>query len=343
MTQHTSDVIKPSWSHDVMTYCNDKWISKYTYESIFDYLGTISTDAAAAQVAHATPLDQLSKYFVIGGTFTGSSASIDALYVTGLPQPLSGGAQLPITAEALDGKGTMISTGIISAMPVAEGGNVSSYVASLPYSDAIASIRLKMGATTLASRTIATTQPSVRLLEPHNGDEIGGRVHIRWSGTVDVTRQPGYLVQYSRDSGVLWSTVDVPPGATETDWDVASLPGGPLRLRVSVSDGFSSTTDEIGVVARQTAPALTVVRRPDSAKWSETIVLEATSADGAQLTWTSDKAGVLGQGNVIVIGPFAIPLGLHVVTVRASSGATALFTMRIVAGDTRSKSRAVRH
>jgi hypothetical protein len=99
-------VYPPTWK-DIMTYCDNQWISAYTYEAIRNRL--VSENEALLQAEVAGP--QLDDYLVVEGVLTASvpSAALTQLYRLTAPLVLAPTADGGFAIRLLDGGGTELA------------------------------------------------------------------------------------------------------------------------------------------------------------------------------------------------------------------------------------------
>jgi hypothetical protein len=333
---------KPSNSSDLMSYCHDRqWISKYTYESILDYLKTQL--AVRPPDVHAS--DDGRSFFVGGIVSPPNQGSIELIYVADTTGAAGQPGTIIATIEVRDKNRAIIAVVPVAGLVGSEGGSSMAFVAAVPYSSAATSIDLVIGGRILASRAIAPTPPSVRFVAPGSGDVItGSSAKVKWAGTVAGGRTATYTVQYSVDNGSTWTTIAADVASEETSWDLKFVPSGRLiQLRVLMTDGFETAADHLTgiiVIGEAVSPIITTSR--SSYSLAETIVLNATSDNDASLIWRSDRMGVLGTGSSIAVPPFTLPLGKNVVSVTAANGLAATKEIT-VASSADGKRRAVDH
>jgi hypothetical protein len=262
----------PITSHDVMSYCEDQWLSSFTYEGIYDRL--VAEDALPAGATPGVPAGAAAE---ATGSGTGeggwsmrlfasvnldrSEGSIAAVLpeqvVGAAPDAGEGGAGEGayadrVRAQVLDASGAVLDE---RPVPVVRSScedpdqDVTGTVdATLPDVAGAAQVQLLVGDVVVAAYTVGGTpvSPSApRTLTTDGGAERAPAaepgepgtqvVHLAW----DAAGAPGsqrYIVQVSSEPGT-WSTVAV--GVTEPwlDLPVDDVDGDELEVKVLATTG----------------------------------------------------------------------------------------------------------
>ena len=216
----TTGQIYPPTFKDVMSYCDPKWISDYTYKALYENQvknGAVMTSALTVQ-------DQ-------GGGEMGRSlllrANINAQGAELLPAYILSGrpAAMP---EAGEYQAQVVGTGgeILADVPVraftageSEDGQISAIQAMIALPDVpAAKVRLLKDGALLSEqslRSIATSKAPVMAVEPS-----GNGFNVRWTASP----QP-VLVRYSINNGATWTILEIDQHGTEITVPASSLPG----------------------------------------------------------------------------------------------------------------------
>jgi hypothetical protein len=210
----------------------------------------------------------------------------------------------------------------------------------LPWEPGTTRIQLRNGETVVDERDVSANAPTVAITAPVGG-ALTGQVTVRWTGNDADGDSLTYALLYSNDDGATWRTLANDLAVTELTVDTANLPGGTTsRFRVIATDGvLSGQADSALLSVPEKDPVLTFVAPEDGAVFFPTqpVALEATADDledgtleGAALTWSSDRDGDLGAGELLITD--SLSTGTHQITVTAtdSSGRTASATRTIV-------------
>ena len=173
--------------------------------------------------------------------------------------------------------------------------------------------------------------PSVDVISPNGAEIIAGEeLDIEWVAEDADGDSLTYTVQYSRDDGATWQTLN-------TDWSGTSITvpqshlGGTSEglIRVKASDGFNTAQDiSDGTFATSnTAPTARIISPSDGAvtDTSSAITLEGRSYDtedgsltGSALEWSTSAEGLLGTGAALDLPAAQLGLGTHVITLAAT-------------------------
>jgi hypothetical protein len=220
-------VLLPDVYTDIMGYCDQQWVSDYTY------LGFL-----ADQVAHggpaATSLPTASGLLVRASVAKDGSLSLRPFYrFTGSPDEEP--AESDYTVELLDQNSDVVASHLVALHRTDEPGvTVQSINAMLPLPDRpFATVRLvsKNGSVAekalLEANSMDTVLPSV--------ERIGEQVILRWGHP-----QTSAVVRYTTDNGLSWTTVDVDTLGGELSLNASSLPNGALQFEILLADDLSS-------------------------------------------------------------------------------------------------------
>lgn len=221
----------PSNSRDIMGYCNNDWVSDYTFEAVLAFRSASPNGAPPASGADSSLL-------VWGRIMPRGLVLEPALVVAEPPPPLPQGGNERI--EGLDDAGaTLFSVNFDAAqVPDLPAGIERHFAFRLPYSATmaarLAAIRLVAGGRVAEQRVAAVTGP--RFVAPPTAaatHTAGGGVRLTW----DASRHPMVLVRDGASGEVLAfartgaATVYPRSGVLELSW--SNGVGGPVeRIRV---------------------------------------------------------------------------------------------------------------
>ena len=195
---------------DMMTYCNPKWVSDYTYRKLFN--AQAQAEISAMRLTAEEPAEQ---GLLVRAQISGAGVELKPAYV--LPGPFS---QTPepgdYLVEVLDGSGQVISQTAVQAFQaeLEEEGQerIFGINAVVPLGDSAASFRLMKDGQLLAEQAL---RPAAEARPSLNGQSV------QW--TEDI-QQPA-LVRYSEDGGHTWTTLGI------------DVTGGELTLRSELPAG----------------------------------------------------------------------------------------------------------
>lgn len=321
--QYASDqiLIHNNRATELMTYCDSRWISDWTYRRIMDYISASLArwpEGYSYDVPYAT-----TRLFVNGAIDTGAGALQPIFRVTDSIEATprqpgeytivlrgAGGAELaryPFTPLQMarndncrmDG-GTGSSTAYTSLATFSE---------QVPYVDGTAKVEiLGPDGTTLASVSPGTTAPTVKLLSPNGGELIDGEtLEITWQAN-DADGDPLiYNLEWSPDNGAHWQLMAQNLSTLSFSARLDELPSGSEALvRVWATDGLNTTSDTADApFTLPNRPPQVEILSPDAGQallTGQTLNLEAmvldenTTLDDSQVTWQSSLDGFLGTG-----------------------------------------------
>lgn len=324
----------PDWK-DVMTYCDNQWLSDWTYENMMTYFQTHSVGSVAGGVL-AEPMDRL----LVAGSINPTNGQVDLapLYVipnAGDAEPrtpgdyaivlrAAGGGELaryPFTPDPMH----------IGADPGGQPGEERLAISELvPYVAGTVRVDIVGPTGLLKTVTAGASAPTVSVTTPSGGEIFSGdSITVAWTAHDDDGDPLTFVVQYSRDNGATWETVaqDVTGASVVVDTiNIAAGQPGQSRFRVWASDGMHSGS---GLSAAFTVPNHTPtvnISAPGgniTVAISQTVAFEAEAYDtddgtlaDERLQWTSNRDGLLGAGAQLSIA--SLSPGVHTITVTAT-------------------------
>jgi hypothetical protein len=194
----TTSTLKPPTATDVMGYCNNQWISDYTYRGVLDYR------AASPAVASAFSQAMQPCLLVWGRIVDGQPVLEPAFEVVTRPSlPAQGG---PYTLEGRDDAGSRVFSLSFTPEQVADdphGGQHFSFAVPLPSQRAVdvSALRMVGGGREATMRRSYRMTPQMRSAPvPLEARRSGpGRVALRW----DVRSHPMVMVRDATTGEVL--------------------------------------------------------------------------------------------------------------------------------------------
>ncbi|WP_129672917.1 fibronectin type III domain-containing protein [Candidatus Chloroploca sp. Khr17] len=320
----TRAIYPPDW-RDVMTYCNNQWVSDFTYEGLRARFATLNSFALTeAQLQQGTFALVTGNAKLVPGT-----GQFDQINV------IEGSAELP-TGEGdwsivlLSASDQELASYPFTPARVEDDDSPEEpalFAEIIPWNPATARIELRQGTTTVDTRNVSGNAPTVTITEPTGGNLTGDSVTVRWTGEDLDGDELSYTVLYSFDAGDTWRPVATDLAATELTVNLTNLPGGESsRFRVVASDGvLTGQNDSATFGLPNKAPQLTIVTPNEGATYypAQPVALEASAYDledgelsGNALAWSSDKDGELGNGGLLTIDNLST--NTHVITVTAT-------------------------
>jgi hypothetical protein len=318
--------------HDVMSYGPFRWISTTTYRALFDELnrrkngsgvvsrgvpdgrtglalrtqGEIASRALTSRLA-ATPRDSLVVTATVGPGATaeiGRAARLDA-------SPLPLGRTGPVVLRALDAAGRTVAEHRFDLDPVAvHGPPVTVTGATFPNPGRIRTLSLEAGGKVLARRDASGAAPTVKWTDPAKPRPLAARGlrRVSWTAGDRDGDKLSYVVQFSRDGGRTWRTLDPQVPGLSYMVDLARLPSTRNgRFRVIATDGLRSSTDvadrPVRVPNHPPTAAITAPVTGAAVSAGASMPLAGAAGDidagtlaPASLAWRSSRDGDLGTG-----------------------------------------------
>jgi hypothetical protein len=197
--------------------------------------------------------------------------------------------------------------------------------------------------------TAGAAAPQVTVVSPNGGETLGGATAtVTWTATDSDGDELWFNLQYSADDGASWETVAQAIQGSSAEIETANMPSTTTgRFRVWASDGIHATYDASDGVftVPNHVPQIAISSPVEGATVaiSQTVAFGGSAYDpdtgtmeAAQLSWTSDRDGALGQGSSLSLANLSV--GAHTITFRADDGvggvATATVHVTVVADPT---------
>ncbi|MFN8463905.1 MAG: BACON domain-containing protein [Caldilineaceae bacterium] len=344
-------VVPPTWT-DVMSYCNNQWVSDFTYirlrEGINRRFGTLAAagtqdsvaPAAAAGAAHTD-----GDWLVVAGTIDSFGQTARFNVVSREPSLQEIPVQTPgdYSLRLLDAAGTTLSSQAFTPISDTEDVNLSSFLLALEFQPGARRLVVVDNRTerTLVAYAISAKAPQVSNVAQDGGSSIGtsGSMRVSWNAEdADGADTPlTYSLRYSFDNGATWRTLMAGGTANSVAIDVAQLEGtggaATGLLQVVASDGANTGRAMSAPFAvANKAPTLRIASPGDGSVYGfgQTVAFQAIVDDledgllpDASVHWKSSIDGDLGTD--LLHHESLLSPGVHTITALATdaSGATA--------------------
>jgi hypothetical protein len=193
-----------------------------------------------------------------------------------------------------------------------------------------AGIEVEKDGVVIGELTASDNAPTVSITAPTAGSvEDGATVLFSWDAGDADGDDVTSTVRYSPDEGVTWQTLGIDLEAEELEVDRSELASSTTAIfEVIVSDGVlsSSARSEKFTVAGDGPTILIESPLPGESFYSgiQTISMEAVVVDPIDgliedVTWSSDKDGVLGDEAKSTVTADTLQVGTHVLTASATN------------------------
>jgi hypothetical protein len=255
-------------SHDVMSYCDDQWLSSFTYAGVYDRL--VAEDALPAGAEGLAETEGLTgtegaepvgMRMIAALNLTQASGAITSVLPAtggGDEAPAGGAEPYGVTVRVRDAAGEILderSVTFLRSTCEDPGDDVTGVVdAVLPAVETAATIELLVDGRVVDSHPVGgETAAGGELVRADRGaaglaDAAGGALELRW----EVPRAPAgqrYIVQVSDDAGTTWRTVAVGLSEPAVSLPFDELTGDEVTVRVLATTGTGMT-----VVRTDTVP-----------------------------------------------------------------------------------------
>ena len=348
-------IYPPSWK-DLMSYCDNQWVSDFTYEGIHAQMVITET----LDVANLARSQSTGEYLALLGAVVTTTDQITLEHFYRIPDAWDWLGRVPgdYLIRLLDsGGGTLadysftprrqqIETrrGYQSAETGSEA--VPALITELvPWVDGTAEIGIYHDSTEIASRAVSSHPPTVKVESPNGGESLTApTTTLSWNASDDNGDDLDFTVQYSVDGGNTWQVLS--PGITESTVVIStSLLAGTTqgRIRVVASDGVNTSHDDsdgdFSVPFKPPELQLIAPQSFTSYEYGQTVGFQAEaydvedgSLDGESIVWTSSISSTLGTGRYLALADLVT--GTHIITVTAtdSDGQQAQATTVVVVG-----------
>ncbi|MBP8125336.1 MAG: hypothetical protein KAZ26_22000, partial [Caldilineaceae bacterium] len=334
----------PDWT-DVMSYCDNQWLSDYTYNGIRAQMQAEGFMTAAQVMAPA------GDFLLIQGQIApdGNSATLGeilTLPAASQPLPEPGAYSLELRGSG----GTLLASHSFTPTLYAEEDTASDGIGFvnlvIPAASGTQTIELRRGGTLLASRTVSAHPPTATLVTPNGGESVGpAGVTVSWQMADEDDDPLTAAILFSPDNGASWQTLQTGiTGTTSVDIPYSLLTGTEQGLmRVLVSDGVRTVQDDSDAVfsVDRNAPEVAFLTPAVESSFvvSQTVALSASAYDkedgqlaDAAFAWASDRDGALGTGASLNLD--TLSAGQHEISVTAtdSDGTSTTVTRTIAIG-----------
>ena len=304
----TLDFMHFSTAGGSVTDTTGRWISKQTWDFLTGKLASSVLGARALADAQTRTLSMTGTVKADGSVTAGATAVVDG-------EPDAGEGEGPLTFEQLDGAGTVIQTRHFGASnelgPI--GGDAATgeehavtadaaFSLRVPALDAARSLRIRRGDEVLLERDRSGAAPTVQVQTPGTV-QLGADLTIKWTAADADGDALRHFVSLSKDGGQTWQSLGETTDSELTVKATLAINGTDVRVRVTTSDGWNTTSAESGSfgVGGQLSDGKVVVNAfGDRSVW--TVNLDGTGAQriaerGSFPAWSPNGSRLAWVGN----------------------------------------------
>ncbi len=334
--------VVPATSFDVMSYCQDEWISEYTYQAILSRRG-YSMPSTGPRADDQQAADQ--PYLFASGIITGEEAELDPWAILQRPEGFDDGAGegayqlrlVSVSATVLFTRSFDVETSMPSLLPGVPASGVQddetlSFYEILPWDSETAFVQAWHGGTMLAERAVSAHAPVVEVTSPGSGASwsADGEYTIEWTANDDDGDSLWFDVAFSRDGGTTWEVFATRLEEIHLDASGDQFAGtDQAMLRVFASDGLLTSQATVGPFSIASKSPQAVIALPQAGGTVPPrmqVLLKGYAHDpedgmlnSEALSWSSDQDGALGTGSQVLT---ELSQGLHTITLTATDSDT---------------------
>ena len=325
------DTVYPWHNHyDVMTYCPDQWISKYTYKKLYNKFSGSRKSSTELNVKSKGSVEE---YLIVSGIITPSDSVGNLKIMRGFlsdEQYLNFPDTGDYSIELLNGSGTVLDKKSFSGQNPSHYHNLEIFYVAIPFDPGARRILIKLGQEELHTVSISTNDPEIKIDYPNGGESLSGMVTIQWEASDADQDSLSYDVLYSRDKGSNWSVLALNLTTSTYVWNTDESPGSDTAIiKVIVSDGANSSYDEsdsaFSVVTKDPTASILSPDNESVFYLNKLITLEGNGYDledgpikDSLFTWISSIDGFLGSGSSISAD--SLSAGIHQIDLVAEDG-----------------------
>lgn len=259
-------VLRGTVAHDVMTYCNDQWLSSFTYAGVFERLAEEDALAAGAGArALAGPAAGLNGAealvrLIAAVNVTRSSGSVTAVLPSAMAaEPDAGGAAgYDVAVRVVDAEGTVLNERpavfVPSACEEADEDVTGVVDMTLPTPAGEAVVEVLVAGQVVDSRPVGGEVSPVGAVvgadpraDSAGGPSGGSALELRWERPEAPSGQR-YTIQVSEDGGETWRTVAVDLAEPAVSLAPEELTADEITVRVLATTGTGATAERTDTV-----------------------------------------------------------------------------------------------
>ncbi len=327
---------EPDWS-DVMSYCDNQWISDYTYEGILDRVQAEFPGGGGGGIAGGGPVRD-GKRILLNGTIFDDKVDFQPAVIVDDPGDVVRRIVGDWTIVLRGGDGKILGRYPFNPSeghsgPTPDGlpeEHILVIHELVPLPPGTEDLEVLSPDGVVHSISAGLQSPEVTLMTPNGGETFeDGSITVRWEASDPDGDDLTFHVDYSADNGNTWEVVAIHLSDFEVNIahvDLKSAKQG--RFRVTASDGLNSASDtsDGSFVVANLAPELELLSPTQAVSMSkfDTLPLMAAGFDqdvgqlDSQIRWVSNLDGELGFGAELIV--YGLSVGVHEITVTATDG-----------------------
>jgi hypothetical protein len=342
-------VIAGTVGHDFMSYCNEQWISDYTYNGIYARL-TSPTNAPTGPLPryglYAPTRGAAAPKLTLAGVIFPDTASAVIQHLRRLETTAAAVTPGAFAVRLLNAAGTSLGQTAFAADPISDAPTPAlSFGLTVDFAAGtrrVQIVRLSDGAV-LTEAPISASAPTVSGVSVSGSAPLTGTVTLSWDAVDPDGDALTYDIHYSMDGGTTFQPLRYGVGGTSAAIDTSALGGTSGGVfRVVASDGANTAQADSAPVAVAVKPPQVAITLPADqlhVQWGQLVNFSGEAFDpqdgslgDTSLEWSLNGVS-LGYG--ALLSKADLPVGTNVLTLGAtdSAGQSAAATVTVIVGD----------
>ena len=327
--------------NDVMSYCNNQWISDYTYTAMYNNM-----IANPSLKALSTP--QAGDFLAASGVINPEAEVAGFAYIRRVDNVVNVPVQVPgdYSLRLLDGDDNPLAEHAFTPDLNDDTGTLGfGLVVDFEPGTRLVQIVRNADDLVLGSQAVSANPPEISDVALQGATEpVEGVVTLGWTASDLDGDTLSFDVAYSRDNGTTFQPVALALSGSSTEIDTASLGGsGTAVLRVTATDGVNSAyADSTPFVMAPKPPQVFILTPQDGLHihYGQLVNFSGFAQDAqdgtvadAGLSWWDDSDNLLGSGPLLSLD--SLPVGENVIFLVAinSLGETATTYVTVFVDD----------
>ncbi len=317
---------------DLMSYCNNQWISDYTYEEIYDFLTASRTTNRAAGQATLQPARAGVGYIALFGTIfeAADTAAIQLVSLWDSPGPYTPPSSGPYRMRFLGSGGNELAGYDFNGEANDANPSDISFGVVVPFPTNTAEIELirKSDGAVLDTHTLSANPPTISNVQLIGAaSPVTDTIRLQWQASDPDGDSLTFDVYYSDDNGATYTAYALGITTNSVELDTNQMGGSnQAHFRVTANDGTRTAEAE--------SPSFTMANKPPT-------VVILTPQDGLEVVYgtavnftaeVEDLQGHVLDGNMQwyvngsptgIFGPdytaYLLPVGTNEISLRATN------------------------
>jgi hypothetical protein len=333
-----------AWN-DVMSYCNNQWVSDYTYNGMYNNM--IANPSLASAEGRAMPAvsgDFLSIAGVINPTAdTAAFSLLRRLNTVAFQPPIVPGGYL---IRLLNAQSGVLADYAFTPNPADDGGGLGfDQVVQFVAGTRTVQIVKQGGGQVLVSRAVSANPPSLSDVALQGApNPVSGVVNLGWTASDPDGDPLTFDIFYSRDNGATFQPGKMTATGAIAPIDTAALGGsGTAVLRMVASDGVNTAEASSAPFVMANKPPQPYILTPGDnthIHYGQLVNFSGmafdaqdSTVDAGGLVWKNAQGATLGTGPLLSLDD--LPVGSNTITLVATNsvGQSASASVTVIVDD----------